>query len=215
MLPLYEHWDNDGETKGIILKGAGEKAFCAGGDVVDIVTTKNIDFFKKEYTLDYLISTLKVPHIAIMDGIVMGGGVGVSVNGKYRIATENSLFAMPETQIGFFCDVGGSHFLSRLEGSLGMYLGLTGERLKGEQLASAGIATHYCPKEKIDILLKELIETECKNVEETLNNFLLNKVNPISTSLDMVQINEIFSKGSVEEIMEELLLKNNEIYKCC
>jgi 3-hydroxyisobutyryl-CoA hydrolase len=99
----------------------------------DIVNTKNVDFFKKEYKLDYLISSLKIPHISIISGYVMGGGVGVSVNGKYRIATETSLFSMPETQIGFFCDVGGSYFLSRLD-SFGMYLGLTGERLKGEQL---------------------------------------------------------------------------------
>lgn len=119
----------------VIVKGAGEKAFCAGGDVKGLVESRDVDagkkFFKNEYTLDHLIGTYKIPYIALIDGITMGGGVGVSVHGKYRIATERTLFAMPETAIGLFPDVGGSYFLPRLQGKLGTYLGLTGFRLKG------------------------------------------------------------------------------------
>lgn len=119
----------------VIIKGAGGKSFCAGGDVRSLVESKDIaagkKFFRAEYSLNHLIGTYKVPYVALLDGIVMGGGVGLSVHGKYRIATEKSLFAMPETKIGLFPDVGGSYFLPRLEGKLGLYLGLTGYKLKG------------------------------------------------------------------------------------
>lgn len=119
----------------VIVKGAGEKAFCAGGDVKGLIEDGSVaegkKFFRHEYTLDHLIGTYKIPYIALIDGIVMGGGVGLSVHGKYRIATERTLFAMPETAIGLFPDVGGTYFLPRLQGKLGVYLGLTGFRLKG------------------------------------------------------------------------------------
>lgn len=125
------------DTKSVvIIKGAGDKAFCAGGDVRSLVESKDIalgqTFFRTEYTMNHLIGTYRVPYIALIDGIVMGGGVGVSVLGKYRVATERSLFAMPETKIGLFPDVGGSYFLPQLQGKLGLYLGLTGFTLKGK-----------------------------------------------------------------------------------
>jgi len=113
------------------------KAFCAGGDVKQVVqrgiqgdTEYGMRFFVREYFLDYLISGYDVPYMSIMDGIVFGGGVGVSIHGTFQIATENSVFAMPECAIGLFPDVGGSYFLSRLQGGLGLYLGLTGARIK-------------------------------------------------------------------------------------
>lgn len=118
----------------VIVKGAGAKAFCAGGDVRSLVEqppSYGEEFFRTEYSLNHLIGTYKIPYVALIDGITMGGGVGISVHGKYRVATEKTMFAMPETSIGLFPDVGGSHFLPRLEGKLGIYLGLTGYRLKG------------------------------------------------------------------------------------
>lgn len=128
-----QRWQNSKSL--VIIKGEGGKAFCAGGDVRTLVESGNVPetkrFFKSEYTLNHLIGTYKVPYVAIIDGIVMGGGVGLSVHGKYRVATERTMFAMPETAIGLFPDVGGSHFLPKLEGKLGLYLGLTGFRLKG------------------------------------------------------------------------------------
>lgn len=128
-----QRWQNSKSL--VIIKGEGGKAFCAGGDVRTLVESENVPetkrFFKSEYTLNHLIGTYKVPYVAIIDGIVMGGGVGLSVHGKYRVATERTMFAMPETAIGLFPDVGGSHFLPKLEGKLGLYLGLTGFRLKG------------------------------------------------------------------------------------
>lgn len=119
----------------VIVKGAGGKAFCAGGDVRALVESRDVEagkrFFRAEYLNNHLIGTYKVPYVAFIDGVVMGGGVGLSVHGKYRVATEKSLFAMPETIIGLFPDVGGTHFLPQLEGKLGWYLGLTGIKLKG------------------------------------------------------------------------------------
>ncbi|KAK6645283.1 hypothetical protein RUM43_001559 [Polyplax serrata] len=145
----------------IVIKGAGEKAFCAGGDVVSVTkdTSGNVakQFFREEYKMDALISCLKVPYVALISGIVMGGGVGISLFGKYRIATETSLFAMPETQIGFFPDVGVSYHLARMPNQLGLFLALTGYRLKGYDLVHAGIATHFCSTAKLPELEKALL----------------------------------------------------------
>lgn len=125
-------WQN---TKSlVIIKSDLEKAFCAGGDVRALAVDPledSVTFLREEYTLNHLISTYRVPYVALINGITMGGGVGLSVHGKYRVATEKTMFAMPETLIGLFPDVGGGYFLPRLAGQLGMYLGLTGDRLKG------------------------------------------------------------------------------------
>jgi len=124
----------------IIMKGAGEKALCAGGDVKALAKlnqqgpegqAKSKAYFAEEYKLDHLIATYSKPYIAFMDGITMGGGVGLSVHAPFRIATERTAFAMPETTIGFFPEVGASFFLPRMDGFLGTYLGLTSERLNG------------------------------------------------------------------------------------
>lgn len=126
----------------VIMKGAGEKALCAGGDVAALAqwnqegpegVQRSKDYFALEYQLDHVIATYAKPYISFMDGITMGGGVGLSVHAPFRIATERTLFAMPETTIGFFPEVGGSFFLPRLDGFLGKYLALTSERLKGVQ----------------------------------------------------------------------------------
>ncbi len=141
-------WERDPAVAAVLIKGAGERAFCAGGDVVAIYDSARGDrrlaaqFFRDEYRLDRRIFHYPKPFIAVIDGITMGGGVGVSVHGSHRVATENTLFAMPETGIGLFPDVGGSYFLPRLPGSLGMYLGLSGARLKAADCHYAGIATH-------------------------------------------------------------------------
>lgn len=115
------------------------------------------DFFKEEYQLNNLIGTLRIPYIALIDGITMGGGVGLSVHGQFRVATEKTLFAMPETAIGLFPDVGGGHFLPRLGGKLGLYLALTGYRLKGGDVFRAGVATHMCVNPLLGSLEQDLI----------------------------------------------------------
>lgn len=122
----------------IIIKGSGDKAFSAGTDLKRLIDQSqleaNLKFFKFEYTTDYMIANLKIPWVSLIDGIIMGGGVGYSIHGKYRIATERTVFAMPETKIGGNPDIGASYFLPRLRGYLGYYLGLTGSRLHGNTL---------------------------------------------------------------------------------
>ncbi len=117
------------------------------------------DFFAQEYLLDYALTQMAPTQISIWNGIVMGGGVGVSVHAPIRVATDNTVFAMPETGIGFFTDVGGSYFLPRIKNNinLGLYLGLTGHRLKAKDLVKWGIATHFVPQAKIPELYQDLI----------------------------------------------------------
>ncbi len=128
-------WAVDDSVRAVILKGAGERAFCAGGDVLAMWRAGKAgeplaaDFFRAEYRMNRRIEIFPKPHIALMDGVTMGGGVGISLHGSHRIATERTLIAMPETGIGLFPDVGGTHFLSRLPDGLGLYLGLTGARM--------------------------------------------------------------------------------------
>lgn len=159
----------DGDVSLVVLRGAGQKAFCAGGDVVTVVNQGKLakgnakehrfptEFFRTEYHVDHAIARLNKPHVALIDGITMGGGVGVSVHGLFRVATERSTFAMPETAIGLFPDVGGSWFLPRLPvPGLGFYLALTGAKLSGAALRAAGIATHATPSDALPALVDAL-----------------------------------------------------------
>lgn len=194
----------------IVVKGAGDKAFCAGGDVRTLVEAPTPlvgqTFFRTEYAMNYTIGTLTIPYIALIDGITMGGGVGLSVHGKYRVATERTLFAMPETAIGLFPDVGGSYFLPRLQGQLGLYLGLTGYRLKGKDVLSAGIATHYCDSAKIEELEQALLSTSSADkVESVLSTFCVKQSDSKFALADhLEQINRCFDAPSVEKILENL-----------
>jgi 3-hydroxyisobutyryl-CoA hydrolase len=162
---IIDHLENTA-CRLVVLRGEG-RAFCAGGDVRVIaesgmVGRKNgllpLEFFHDEYQVDYALAHLRRPLIALLDGIVMGGGVGLSIHAPFRVATENTVFAMPETAIGLFPDVGGSYFLPRLDGALGMYLALTGARLKGADAVYAGVATHYVPARRLKMLMTELKE---------------------------------------------------------
>lgn len=144
-------WQEDAAVKAVLIKGAGEKAFCAGGDIRWLCQTAGDDlaaaqgFFFDEYRTNAKIHHYPKPYVALIDGIVMGGGVGVSVHGAYRVAGDNTLFAMPETGIGLFPDVGGGYFMPRLDGGLGLYLALTGQRMKAADCVYCGVATHYTP----------------------------------------------------------------------
>lgn len=152
----------------VVIKGEG-RAFCAGGDVAALALQnkkgaegqqQSKDYFALEYKLDHMIATYNKPYVALIDGITMGGGVGLSINAPFRIATENTVFAMPETTIGFFPDVGASFFLPRMDGQLGMYLALTSEQLKGTNVFYAGIATHYLHSTSLPDLEARLSELQ-------------------------------------------------------
>jgi enoyl-CoA hydratase/carnithine racemase len=135
--------------KAVAIEGAGERAFCAGGDVVTMHRDGRAGsdgwerFFATEYAMNAAIASYPKPYVALIDGITMGGGVGVSIHGRYRVATERTLWAMPETGIGMMTDVGTSYALPRLDGKLGLFLALTGARLDGPECRYANIATHF------------------------------------------------------------------------
>ncbi|XP_017067793.1 3-hydroxyisobutyryl-CoA hydrolase, mitochondrial isoform X1 [Drosophila eugracilis] len=207
---IYKHLKKCEKSKSLlIIKGTGDKAFCAGGDVRALVeagpTDESKSFFREEYSTNALIGNYKIPYIAIIDGITMGGGVGLSVHGKYRVATDRTLFAMPETAIGLFPDVGGSYFLPRLQGKLGLYLGLTGYRLRGGDVFFSGIATHYCDSSKIPDLETELLNCpDADDVPELLQKFHSTPEKPFSLQPFLEQINKNFSADCVEGILENL-----------
>ncbi|XP_018047193.1 PREDICTED: 3-hydroxyisobutyryl-CoA hydrolase, mitochondrial-like isoform X1 [Atta colombica] len=213
---ILKQWESS--KKLVIIEGMGEKAFCAGGDVKALVLSLNEsaghlqgeEFFRTEYTLDHLIGTYKKPYIAIINGITMGGGVGLSIHGKYRIATEKTLFAMPETAIGLFPDVGATYFLSRLKGRLGLYLGLTGHRLKGFDVFLAGIATHFVPSEKLADLKHDLFALRKVDIEPILNKYQQKLNHEFSLAPHMSQIENCFSAPTVEEIIERLKKDNSD-----
>jgi enoyl-CoA hydratase len=144
----------------------GTRGFCAGGDIAMLRESGMSDgkaaraFFAEEYRLNAAIKAFPKPYLAIMDGVTMGGGVGLSVHGSHRIATERTLFAMPETGIGLFPDVGGGWFLPRLKGELGTWLALTGERLKGADVAAANVATHFLPSELVPNLKAQIADAD-------------------------------------------------------
>ncbi|GLV41048.1 3-hydroxyisobutyryl-CoA hydrolase [Carabus blaptoides fortunei] len=215
ILPTLIKWEQ--EKSLVIVKGAGEKSFCAGGDVKSIALAGqrgdplgNV-FFKHEYTMNGIIGTYKIPYVAFIDGIVMGGGVGLSVHGQYRVATERSLFAMPETQIGLFPDVGGSYFLPRLGGKLGLYLGLTGQRLKGYDMLKAGIATHYVNSASLPDLEKQLLDCcNAHDIDKVLKKFSVDGCADFSLAPYLKQINKCFSAPTVEAIVKELEKDNSQ-----
>ena len=158
-------WAGDEAVQAIILDHAEGRGFCAGGDINLLRNSALNDggksgreFFHDEYQLNHQMMTYEKPIVAFMDGITMGGGVGIALPCKYRVATENTRFAMPETGIGLFPDVGGGWHLSRLGGRLGQFLALTGARLDGAECLWAGIATHYLPSDMIADAKARIIE---------------------------------------------------------
>jgi enoyl-CoA hydratase len=146
-------WRSDPRIGAVLIDHAGPRGFCAGGDIRMLAESGQGDgsaaraFFHAEYRLNHLLHSFPKPVVALIDGVTMGGGVGISVHGRFRVATERTTFAMPETGIGLFPDVGGGWFLPRLPGEVGTWLALTGERLKAADCLAAGIATHFVPSE--------------------------------------------------------------------
>lgn len=176
-------WEADPDVKLVVVKGEG-RAFCAGGDILAVYEAgrsgnASPDFFADEYRLNARIRRFSKPYVALIDGIVMGGGVGISSHGSHRVMTENAVFAMPEVGIGFFPDVGGSYILPRLSGSFGMYLALTGNRIRYGDALGSGLATHaieagtlaqvfddLCAGGEADNTLRDLGTTPAREMDE-------------------------------------------------
>ncbi|MGI9464098.1 MAG: enoyl-CoA hydratase/isomerase family protein [Aestuariivirgaceae bacterium] len=200
-------WQIDARVLHIIITGAGDKAFCAGGDIRQLYDwglardPAFVGFYRTEYLLNIFIKRYTKPFIAVMDGITMGGGVGVSVHGSHRIATERLTFAMPETGIGLFPDVGGTWFLPRCPGHLGMYLGLTGYRLKAADAIFAGVATRFVPAGECLSLIDDL--TNAADVDSCLERFAQDAGDaPLAGRMD--EINRHFGQSGVEAILDSL-----------
>lgn len=205
--PVLKRWMLDDNVRHVIIQAAGERAFCAGGDVRVLYDwgrakdAKYIAFYREEYLLNTLIKRYPKPYVALIDGIAMGGGVGLSVHGSHRVATERLVFAMPETGIGLFPDVGGSYFLPRLPGETGMYLGLTGHRIGATDAVHLGIATHYVPSDR----LADLADALCRasEVADCLAEFAADP-GPASLPDLRAAIDRHFGQDNVEAILDTL-----------
>lgn len=220
-VPLEQHlrgWAKDAAIKAVIIKGAGEKAFCAGGDIRKLADRgpEGAEYRKRfwydEYRCNTLIGEYPKPFIALIDGIFMGGGVGLSVHGSHRIVSEFATFAMPETGIGLFPDVGGTYFLPRCPGELGTYLGLTGARLKAADIIAAGVATHYVERRQLAALEQALIGTapsDTAAVDAVVAQFAADP-GPSQLSARKQQIDKLFAGNSAAEIMEALQSDGSE-----
>ena len=198
-------WRDEPDVHAVVVEGAGGRAFCAGGDIRAMrekVLAGDRDaverFFATEYALNLAIATYPKPYVAFVDGICMGGGIGVSIHGAYRVASEGAMFAMPETAIGFFPDVGATYFLPRLRGSVGVWMGLTGARLGGADAAWAGVATHYVPSARLASLADEIAEDGVA--------VLASAAEPAATALSdqLAAINRCFGGGSIADILRRL-----------
>ncbi len=199
-------WSADKKIKRVLLKGEGNH-FCAGGDVKKVHLSGNKsnlkkNFFSTEYKLNYEIYNFPKPYMSIWNGVVMGGGVGLSIYGDYRIVTDTTKFAMPETAIGFFPDVGGSYFLSRLKNNIGLFLGLTGYILNANEILSLELGTHYCPINELDNLIDEYIS------KGTINNFIKTPLDNSSILINTNLISECFN-GNIQDILSKI--KNSSL----
>ncbi|GFP93898.1 3-hydroxyisobutyryl-coa hydrolase 1 [Phtheirospermum japonicum] len=214
LLELFLACADDSSVKSIILKGKG-RAFCAGGDVAAVVCDINqgnwklgADYFKEEFTMNYVMATYTKPQVSILNGIVMGGGAGASIHGRFRIATENSIFAMPETALGLFPDIGASYFLSRLPGFFGEYVGLTGARLDGAEMVACGLATHFVPSERLSMLEEALVKADSGDpdvISSIISDFShIPNLKRNSAYHRLETINKCFSRRTVEEIIATL-----------
>jgi Enoyl-CoA hydratase/carnithine racemase len=201
-----DEWASDPAITAVVLDGAGERGLCAGGDVVamhsDSVSggTEVLDFWRAEYLLNHAISQFPKPYVAIMDGIVMGGGVGVSAHGNTRIVTERSRIAMPETGIGFVPDVGGIFLLAHAPGETGTHLGLTAGQIDGADAIALGFADHFVPSSALDTftaaVVADGVDAAILAYAETPHQ---SKVFAARTWID-----EVYDADTVEEIAERL-----------
>jgi enoyl-CoA hydratase len=203
-------WRDDAAVKCVVIDHADGRGFCAGGDIAFLRNSAINDggvsgrkFFHDEYQLNHLLFTYPKPVVAFMDGICMGGGVGISQPARFRVATENTKFAMPETGIGLFPDVGGGWYLSRLEGRVGQYLALTGSRVAGPECLALGLATHYLPSSALVEAKARIASEDVEHLDGILST--LSETPPASKIVEtLLQINRHFASDQFEDILESL-----------
>lgn len=219
-------WAQDKRIGFVMIEGAGEKAFCAGGDIRSVylarleehMTAKEQEtlsskqggraymdaIFREEYQMNYLISQFPKPIISLIHGICMGGGMGLSIHGSHRIVTDDTIMAMPETSIGYFTDVGASYFLNQLPGKIGMMMGITGARLSVGDCLYTGLGTHYVPKDQWTHLRQSLLKAP--SAEEALLVLENLSLMGIPSELSPLQedIDTLFDAPTLPEILKKL-----------
>jgi enoyl-CoA hydratase/carnithine racemase len=201
-----DEFEEDAGVHAVVIEAAGDRAFCAGGDVRAIRAQGMAGeaapiraFFAAEYALNQAIADFPKPYVALIDGLCLGGGIGVSVHGSHRIATEHATFAMPETAIALFPDIGATFFLPRLPGALGMYLALTGARVTGADAVHVGLATHFVPRARLAALSVAI----AKDGVAVIAGFA-EPLPPFSLAPHRALIDRAFSAASVKEIVAAL-----------
>jgi enoyl-CoA hydratase len=207
MLDALARFEADDEITVVVIDHAEGRGFCAGGDIRMLADSMKGDgvaaraFFHTEYRLDHRLFTYPKPTVSVMDGIVMGGGVGIALPCTYRVATQNTRFAMPETGIGLFPDVGGSYYLSRLPGRVGTFMALTGARMDGAECLALGLATHYLDAEAVPAAIAAL--HDCTDIAATLKGH--GSGAPLARIVEnRTHIDRLFAGNSVAGIMAAL-----------
>jgi enoyl-CoA hydratase/carnithine racemase len=221
-----ERFGGDPAVRAVLIQGAGEKAFCAGGDIRAIYEsyhstgTMHRDFFIKEYPLDHLLRFYRKPYVAIMNGITMGGGMGIAQGSRLRIVGERTRVAMPEVAIGFFPDVGGSYFMSRLPGALGAYLALTGTHIRAADTLYAGLADYFLSPAALEQLRTELDSlawsgqdsAACRSDLERLIGRLASDPGDPPLARPRAAIDEHFAAATVPQLFDSLRRESRPQY---
>lgn len=214
VIAALDGWADDPAIEAILIDHAEGRGFCAGGDIRMLADSGASDgtaaraFFRTEYRMNHRLFAHAKPIVAFMDGITMGGGVGISQPARFRVATENTKFAMPETGIGLFPDVGGGWYLSRLPGRVGQYLALTGARIDGAEALALGLATHYLPSDSLDEA-KRRIATDPQAIEAILGAVSITPPDArILAHRDA--IDRLFASDKLEEVFAALEADDGE-----
>lgn len=214
MIAALLEWAADASIDAVLIDHAEGRGFCAGGDIRMIAESAAVDgaaaraFFHEEYRLNHLLFTYAKPVVAFMDGITMGGGVGISQPCRYRIVTERTAYAMPETGIGLFTDVGGGRYLSRMPGRLGQYVGLTGARLTGAECLTLALGTHYVGSANVEALKADIIGNPAA-IDPALRSAV--EMLPAAPILDhQVEIDRLFASDGFEDILAALAAEQSE-----
>lgn len=222
-----EDWEHDPAVRAVVVMGAGGKAFCSGGDVKAVALdglaaregrsdgALTRDFFREEYILNYRIHRFPKPYVSLIDGIVMGGGKGISAHGSHRVVSEKTLFAMPETNIGFFPDVGGGYFLPRCPGQTGLYLAMTSARVGAADALYIGFATHFVDSAKFPDLVEALAGMTFggdarRDVDAVLARFAVKGPEDAVTREFRADIDRCFSFDRVEDIVAALAREKSD-----
>lgn len=210
-------WE-DLQLDAVVINSSNSRSFCAGGDIKKIRElvlrgdgSDGDAFFATEYEFNHRLATYPAPVVSLIEGLCLGGGLGLSAHGRFRVVTETAVMAMPETAIGFFPDVGATHFLSRLPGAIGMYLGLTGHRMDYRDALYCGLATHFVPAERLGDLVELLEEAAGRPVAQVIADGC---TRPPDTgghlSEHRAEIDWCFGAGSLDGIRQRLLAQDND-----